>query len=53
MPFISMILLGRDDINDCIICIAFMVGIGVLLFIIKKINFSGIRKKTGKVSKVE
>ena len=48
-----MILLGRDDITDSIICVTFMVGIGVLLFIIKKTNFSGMRRKTAKVTKVE
>lgn len=53
MPFISMIMLKRDDVCDCLIWVTFLVGVAILLFMVKGINFKSVGNRTSKINKVE
>ena len=53
MPFISMIVLRRDDILDCIIWVNGMIVFGLILFLFSSDQVRKLFERKRKVSKIE
>ena len=53
MPFIFMIILRRDDVVDCMVCLNGLIVLAFLLYVLSSNRVRKVFKKKSKVSKIE